>query len=95
MVGDDRAQVQYDAIMAANGNFVVLSGAEEARLLARLKVIWGTDTTYIKANADVDPSAHSGPDLNNPSGQAVTVSTGSGVGATTALQNIAGKGKIL
>lgn len=44
---------------------------------------------YVQANAEVLPNT-----LNNPSGQPVTVSTSSGVGATTSPQVIQGKGKV-
>lgn len=50
---------------------------------------------HIQANADVLSAAHSGSNLNNPAGQTVHVSTSTGDGATTAPEDIAGKGSVV
>lgn len=109
-----RAQSMYQAVETLDDNFEVLNTDEKDRLLRALTYIFGDDgaghgdLVYIHANADVLPSAHSGPNLNNPPGQHLSVPalgildhdggacTGEAdTGVTSIEQDIEGMGRIV
>jgi hypothetical protein len=102
-IGDAIAEYLYQNSIVAPGTPVSL---------AQIKTIWENVMTLIyndiKDNMDVVPTAHSGPNLNNPAGQPLQVPalgiidstdhpcTGeSTTGTTSALQDIQGKGSVL
>lgn len=66
--------------------------------IADVEALWENVMTMIyndiKANMDVLPVGHSGPGLQNPSGQPVAVSLSTGIGDTTAAESITGMGSV-
>lgn len=100
-----RATSIYNAAKTYNANFGKLSSAEQTAFLNALTYIFGSDgagngdLTYLLANVDVLPTALSGTNLNNPTGQPVVIpSTGEpgspSAGSTSVLSIISGKGSI-
>lgn len=100
MNGNNRGDAAYNAIAGSNPDFAKLSPSEQNTLKSYFELLFSADTTYIIGNMDVLPVALSGPALNNPIGQAVNIPSTSApglpsVGATSALQTVAGKGSVV
>lgn len=96
MNGNARGDVDYDAITSLNPNMSKLSPSEVATLKQAFETLFSADTGYIVGNMDVLPVALSGLPLNAPVGipVATTGSASAQTGATTALQDITGKGSV-
>lgn len=97
MVGTDRGDDVYNAVAAANPDMNKLSNAEKNQMKTYFETIFGADTVYIKANADVVPSSHSGPDLEAAPAIPGTVTSGAGAGGNTVTNApgpLEGKGSI-
>lgn len=96
LVGNDLGDLIVTALQSVDGS---MNADQIAQLRSAWRAVAGAIVTYVQTNADVLPSAHSGPALNNPAGQAVNIPVTSApglasTGATSALENIAGKGSI-
>lgn len=89
MVGDDMGAAILAKVQTIPG--INITNTEE---LSRFCNAFGEAIVeYIKSNADVLPAGHTGPGLENPSGQ--PVSTPAGAGATSAPEPIIGMGSIV
>lgn len=100
MVGNNRGDVDYNAIKAANPNWGKFSPSEDAMVKHFFEVLFSADTTYIQGNADVSPAAHTGENLSAPTGQPVTIPVTNNpgmtsVGTVTADTECNGLGSIL